>query len=78
MFIEAKKTCDHCKEVVAVKGLLFYRTVKDYVTVRGDDVVGYAEWEDNTVRSELHICKQCWRGFWGSFDEKQRRIFGDF
>ena len=78
MIEPGKKMCDHCKEVVAVRGCLFYKTVKGYITVRGDDVVSYANWEDNTVRSELHICKQCWRGFWGSFDAKQRRIFGDW
>ena len=54
-----QKICDGCKKVVAIK-YTRWNTVEDYVTVRTDDVPGYACCEASTIPSELHYCKSCW------------------
>lgn len=59
MKVSASKYCDGCREAVAQKSL-FWHTIEDYVTVRGDDVPGYYNYEDRTSRVELHYCKTCW------------------
>lgn len=68
MKIRAQKTCDSCGNVVAVKNIILYRTVEDYVTIRGDDVTTYVNFEDNTTPYRLHYCRECWDRFWGDFN----------
>ena len=68
MKMRAQKMCDSCSAVVAVKNLIRYNTVKDYVTIRGDDVTSYVNFEDNTTPYRLHYCRECWDGFWGAFN----------
>ena len=58
---QATKCCDLCKETVAVKSVL-WRTVKDYVTIRGDEAPGYCNFEDNTTRVNWHFCYPCFFG----------------
>lgn len=59
MIQRTTKICDRCKDVVAIKGIL-YHTVKNYVTIRADDVPTYCNMEDNTTAYKLHYCRDCW------------------
>ena len=63
----AKKMCDCCKDVVAIKYFIRYNTVKNYVTIRGDDVTTYVNECDCTTPYELHYCRECWEAFWGRY-----------
>ena len=56
----ASKYCDGCRERVATKRWLLWHTVKDYVTIRGDDVPTYVNYEDATTPVRLHYCRTCW------------------
>ena len=60
MKVSASKYCDGCRDRVATKSL-FWHTVKDYVTIRGDEVPGYSNYEDPTTRVRLHYCCDCWK-----------------
>lgn len=60
MKMRAQKICNSCSDVVAVKHCILYHTVKNYVTVRGDDVTTYVNMEDNTTPYKLHYCGTCW------------------
>ena len=62
------KTCNHCKDIVAVRNCIFFITKKDYVTVRGSDVTTYVNMEDNGTPYKMHYCRECWDKFWGKFD----------
>jgi hypothetical protein len=59
MTVSASKYCNGCRERVATRSI-FWHTIKDYVTVRGDDVPGYADMEAPTARIDLHYCRDCW------------------
>lgn len=59
MKVSASKYCDGCKDRVATKSI-FWHTVKDYITVRGDQVPTYANYEDPTTPVRLHYCWPCW------------------
>ena len=59
MIVSKSKVCNSCKYTVAVKSLLWH-TVKDYVTIRSDDVPTYVNMEDNTTPGKLHYCRDCW------------------
>lgn len=59
MITRPQKICDGCKKAVAVK-YTRWNTVEDYITVRADDVPGYACYEASTISSELHYCRNCW------------------
>lgn len=67
----AMRTCNHCKDVVAIRNVIFFNTRKHYVTIRADDVTTYANMEDNTTKYPIHYCMDCWKGFWGKMDAKQ-------
>lgn len=60
MIINKSKYCNGCQERIAVKGCILWRTVKDYVTIRGDDVPTYVNYEDTTTPVRLHYCRDCW------------------
>jgi hypothetical protein len=60
MIITKSKYCDGCLERVATKGCLLWHTVLDYVTIRGDDVPTYVNYEDRTTPVRLHYCRKCW------------------
>lgn len=59
MLNRAYKHCDCCKKKVAEKGLIFFHTIQDYVTVRMDEAPTYA---DDATRSNWHFCLPCWFG----------------
>jgi hypothetical protein len=60
MILYKSKICDICRKVVAVKyGLLLYTTKNPYVTMRYDEPVTYDDCECSTVKTKLHICKEC-------------------
>lgn len=63
MIIRAHKICNKCEEVVARKACIGYVTVKEYVTVRGDDVARYYCDGANTIPYKLHYCHSCWKSF---------------
>ena len=67
MTVSARKICNRCKDVVAVRSILFH-TVKDYVTVRGSDVVTYMNMEDCETPYKLHYCRKCWDSFVGNVE----------
>ena len=60
MIAMKSKYCDGCHERVATKQCILWHTVKEYVTIRRDDVPSYANYEDATSRADLHYCKDCW------------------
>ena len=60
MIVHKSKYCDGCHDRVAVKYCILWNTVKDYVTIRGDDVPTYANYEDATTPVKLHYCRTCW------------------
>ena len=60
MKIEAMKCCNGCHARVATRHGFFWRTDKWYVTVKGNDITGYVNFEDNTTPFELHYCFDCW------------------
>ena len=60
MVVNKSKYCDGCCERVAVKYFILWNTVKDYVTIRGDDVPTYVNYEDPTTPVRLHYCRTCW------------------
>ena len=59
MIVRPKKICDGCQKVVATK-YLYWHTQEDYITIRTDEVPGYACYEASTLHSELHYCRECW------------------
>lgn len=59
MKVSASKYCDGCTARVATKSI-FWHTVKDFVTIRRDDVPGYVNYEDPTARVDLYYCCDCW------------------
>ena len=59
MTVSASRYCDGCDARVATKSI-FWHTVKDYVTIRGDDVPTYVNYEDATTPVKLHYCRRCW------------------
>lgn len=61
MIVSKSKYCDGCRERVAVKYCILWNTVKDYITLRGDDVPTYVNYEDSTTPVQLHYCKDCWK-----------------
>ena len=61
MTLSASKVCNGCKRTVARKSGPFFHTVKSYVTIRGDDVVSYCNYEDHTTAYKLHYCEDCWK-----------------
>ena len=60
MIVNKSKYCNGCHDRVAVKYRILWNTVKDYVTIRGDDVPTYANYEDATTHVKLHYCRECW------------------
>ena len=60
MIVSKSKNCDGCNKRVAVKRFILWHTVKDYVTIRRDDVPGSVSYEDHTSRVDLHYCRDCW------------------
>lgn len=60
MKINASKYCDGCGTRVATKGFFLWHTVKDFVTVRRDDMPTYVNYEDATTPVELCYCSTCW------------------
>ena len=68
MINPSTKTCNHCGDIVATKNFIRYYTLKNYITVRGDDITTYVNMEDNTTPYRLHYCRECWYGFWGDFN----------
>lgn len=64
----AYKSCNACGQIVALRNFIRYNTVKNYVTIHGDDVTTYVNMEDNTTPYDLHYCRDCWDGFWGDFN----------
>lgn len=58
------KICDRCQDVVAVRNRILFHTVKNYVTIRGDDVTTYVNMEDRTTPYKLHYCRCCWNKLW--------------
>ncbi len=61
MIVHATKYCDGCSEKVATKYCLLWHTDKNYVTIKGDDVTTYANYEDATTPYRLHYCIDCWK-----------------
>lgn len=59
MKVNSYKTCDVCTCVVAKKYGLFFRTDKEYLTVRVDKEAPYYT-ERNTIKGECHVCWECW------------------
>lgn len=68
MIVNAHKICDKCKAVVAIRYLILFHTKKDYITVRGDDITTYVNYEDHTTPYKLHYCRTCWDGFVGKIE----------
>lgn len=60
MKINASKFCDGCRDRVATKGLILWHTIKDFVTIRRDDVPTYVNYEDATTPMEQYYCHECW------------------
>ncbi|MBR3600243.1 MAG: hypothetical protein IKL53_10260 [Lachnospiraceae bacterium] len=52
--------CDCCERLVAVKYFIRWTTVYNYVTIRGDEVTTYVNYEDNTTPVKFYYCKDCW------------------
>ena len=50
------KICNVCREEVAFKDKLRFRTVRNYITLNID----YESVMDHTIPGEVHICKRCW------------------
>lgn len=48
--------CDVCHDVVAIKRYFRFHTVRDFVTLSGDEV-GIIE---NNTPVDIHICAHCW------------------
>ena len=61
MIINKSKHCNGCMDRVALKQFILWHTVKGYVTIRGDRVPGYANYEDNTTPVKVHYCTDCWK-----------------
>lgn len=66
----AGKYCDCCERQIAVKNFIRWNTVYDYVTIRGDDVTTYVNYEDNTTPVKLHYCRYCWNKIVKSISEE--------
>jgi hypothetical protein len=60
MVVLTSKHCDGCLEKVATKNWFLWHTVKNYITIRGDEVPTYVNYEDPTTPVRLHYCKDCW------------------
>lgn len=60
MKIKATKRCDGCGAKVATKHGLFWHTNKWYVTIKGNDITSYVNYEDPTTPFDLHYCFDCW------------------
>lgn len=56
----ARKTCDMCGDVIAVKYGLFYKTQKTYVTIRADEVDIFSDYLTGTVKCKRLYCLGCW------------------
>ena len=59
---KAHKACDCCGDIIAEKNVFRYHTVKNFLTIRGDDLPGFGayNYDSCTDRYELHYCKDCW------------------
>ena len=60
MIMNKSKYCNGCYERVAIKNCILWHTIKEYVTIRCDDVPTYANYEDITTTARLHYCRKCW------------------
>lgn len=60
MIVMKSKHCEGCRKKVATKYGLFWHTDEWYITIRGDDVPGYVNYEDNTTPFKSHYCFDCW------------------
>ena len=72
MKIRSTKCCDLCKDTVAEKQLIFYRTTNDYVTVQMDEKPSLFS-GDNTKRSYWHFCLPCWFGIMNAAKEAVKK-----
>lgn len=61
MKLDARKVCNSCRKTVAVKRLIGYRTLEDYVTIQQHDAPCY--YDDSQSKSERHYCSNCWSRF---------------
>lgn len=59
MIVRTSKICDGCRATVAIRSILFH-TVKDYVTIKKNEVPTYVNYEDSTTTVDLHYCRDCW------------------
>lgn len=69
MKLAARKICNSCRETVAVKKLIGYRSVKDYVTISLHEEPCYSS--DNGKKVPLHYCSNCWTGFQTAINNSQ-------
>ena len=55
VYRRAEKRCNICKELLAVKRFLFFKTVHAYIPVcmELDGIMG-------NEQIEMHICQECW------------------
>ena len=55
VYRRAEKRCNVCKDLLAVKRFLFFKTVHPYIPVSMeiDGIMG-------NEKTEMHICQNCW------------------
>jgi hypothetical protein len=60
MIINKSKYCNGCYNRVATKHFILWYTVKDFVTILGDQVPTYINYEAATTPVRIHYCMDCW------------------
>lgn len=55
VYRRAEKRCNVCKDLLAVKRFLFFKTVHPYIPV-SMEIDGIVE----NYQIEMHICQECW------------------